>query len=275
MDDLKVQLGQVLGSLNDIKGRMVVKEDLSGIQDRLVNVEKGQEELAKDQKEIRSRLLSLEKNGGKDRDRGPGGAKKDGPRHRPLQREPTMKQVEDFIDARRSLYLSPVQPYIPNIKDFLLSRMEIPPEVVADLAISKVRRIHPRKLPPHRQRVDTSKKTLFSFRDSQERDMIVSYASNLRGEARMDVVIPDHLMSLKSRLERLTYKIRKHAAETDKKVTTSIRLDDSSQGLVAAVREGKEGSWLYYTVEELEELESTLGRGPVGEEEDQEEDDVV
>ena len=212
MDDLKVQLGQVLGSLNDIKGRMVVKEDLAGIKERLTSVEKGQKGLAHDQEEIRSRLLSLEKSRGKDKDRGPDRDKQDGPRHRPLQREPTMKQVEDFIDARRSLYLSPVQPYTPNIKDFLLSKMEIPPEVVADLSISNVRRIHPRKLPLHRQWVDTSKKALVSFRDSQERDMIVSYESNLSGDARMDVVIPDHLMSLKSRLERLTYKVRKHAA---------------------------------------------------------------
>ena len=51
-----------------------------------------------------------------------------------------------------------------------------------------------------------------------------------------------------------------------------MRLDDSIQRLVAAVREGKEGNCLYYTVQELEELESTLGRGPVGEGEEEEEE---
>lgn len=166
---------------------MVVKGDLAGIKERLMGVEKGQQEIAKDQRDMHVHLLSLERDKEKDKDRGPKTSRQEGPRHRPIYQEPTMKQVEDFIMARRSLYFSPVEPHLANIKDFLLSKMDIPHEVVSDLAISNIRKIHPRKMPPHRQKSDTSQKMLISFRDLQERNMIVSYASNLSGDSRMEV----------------------------------------------------------------------------------------
>ena len=129
-----------------------------------------------------------------------------------------------------------------------------------------IRRVHPRKLPPHRRKLDDTKRVHVSFRNAQERDVIVSYASNLRENCKLDIVIPDHLASLKSKLDRISFKIRKHAAENDKKVSTSLRLDDSSLSLVAAVREDKESQWLYYTATELEELESSLSKTAPGEE---------
>ena len=42
MDDLKAQLAQVIGSLGEIKGETLVKEDLSIVKDRLAGVEEGQ-----------------------------------------------------------------------------------------------------------------------------------------------------------------------------------------------------------------------------------------
>ena len=249
---------------------MLVKEDLVGIKERSGEVEESQKEMVNKQKDIQARLLNLEKDREKDKDRGPDTQRRAGPRHRPLGVD-VGKNNENFIMARRSLHFSPLEPHSANVKDFLLTRMKVPQEVVADIMLSGIRKIHPKRLPAHRQGSNTSKKIIVNFRDSQECDMIVSYASNLTGDARMDVVIPDHLMSMRSQLDRLTYKIRKHASDNNKKVTTSIRLDDQSQGLVAAVREGKEGKWLYYTVQELEELESALYRGPVEEDSDEEE----
>ena len=121
------------------------------------------------------------------------------------------------------------------------------------------------------------KKVHISLRDSQERDLIVSYTSNLIHPARLDIVVPDSLQSLKAKLEGLAYKIRRHAKETsDKKVMTSLRLDDKTESLVMAVREDREDPWLHYTLQELRQLESKLGRkegggGMEGEDEDEEE----
>ena len=112
-----------------------------------------------------------------------------------------------------------------------------------------------------------------SLRDSYERDLILSYASNLVNPDRLDVVIPEYLLTMKAKLEGLAYKIRKHTKETnEKKVMTSLRLDDKTEGLVMAVREKKEDPWLHYTLQELKQLESKLcGGGRVGEEEEEEE----
>ena len=238
----------------------MVKDDLAGIKNRLTGVEGAQKEMATHQKEMEVRLGNLEK----------GAHKNAGPSHRPIQKT-SPKFTEDFIKARRSILLSPVQPFLPNVKDYLLNMMDVPENIVADLQLSDIRRVHPRNLPPHRKKQDDTKKIHVSFRDSHERDVVVSYASNLKKDCKLDLVIPDHLSSVKSKLDRLSFKIRKHAAENGKKVSTSLRLDDATEGLVAAVREDKESPWLYYSAEELEELESSLCRtGPAGEEEDQE-----
>ena len=90
----------------------------------------------------------------------------------------------------------------------------------------------------------------------------------LKEGTKMDIVVPDHLSSLKSKIDRLAFKIRKKAAENGKKVSTSLRLDDSTESLVAAVKDGKEGQWLYYSVNELEELEASLNN-PGSEEDDE------
>ena len=167
-----------------------------------------------------------------------------------------------FIDARRSLYLSPTMPYVPNVKDFLLNAMNLPEDLVSNLQISNVRRIYPRKLPAHRQKTDEERKVVIMLRDAHERDVVISYASNLTGEDRIDIVIPDHLLSLKSQFDSLSYRLRKHVKLTSgNKVQTSLRLDDRSQSLLMAVRMSKEEPWLHYSIRELKELEAKLVKG--------------
>ena len=250
MDDLKDQLGLVLGSLTEIKGKMVVKQDLAGIKSRLEGVEESQKEMSKQQKKIEERLDSLER----------GGTRRPGPSHRPLSERSSIKFSEEFNKARRSLLLAPVQPYLPNLKDYFLNIMEIPVEIVSDLELTDIRRVHPRKMPSHRKKLDETKRVHVSFRNNQERDVVVSYASNLKEDCKLDIVVPDHLTSLKSKLDRLSYKIRKHASDNGKKVSTSLRLDDATESLVAAVRYDKEDQWLYHTAEELEKLVASLDK---------------
>ena len=127
-----------------------------------------------------------------------------------------------------------------------------------------------KKLPQHRQKLDERKKVSFQLADAYERDLIISYSSNLKGDSKLDIVIPDNLLSLKSQLEAIAYRLRRHATKSDgKKLTTSLRLDDKTECLKLAVREKKEDRWLYYSLKELKQLESSI----VGGGEDEEEED--
>ena len=126
--------------------------------------------------------------------------------------------------------------------------------MIEDLDIQDVKPIHPKKLPANRKEMTESKKTHLSLRDSYERDLVVSYTSNLEFPARLDIVVPKYLQPLRVKLESLAYRVRKHARDTDdKKVMTSLRLDDMSVSLVMAVREEKKDPWLYYSYSEHEE----------------------
>ena len=108
------------------------------------------------------------------------------------------------------------------------------------------------------------------LRDVHERDVVISYASNMSGEARLDIVIPDYLMSVKSQFDAMSYRLRKHVDLTSgNKVHTSLRLDDKSRGLSMTVRMSREEQWLHYSLKELRELESKLVGAGGGEEEEE------
>ena len=157
---------------------MLVKEDLSVVKDRLAGVEEGQNRLIDQQKEMKLRMEKLEG----DRGGRLSEERSNGPRHRPIGPiDPTigLKNTEAFIAARRSLYLSPVEPHLANLKDFLLNKMGMPADTVADLSISNIRKIHPRKMPAHRKNKGVTKKVHVSFRDSQECFMVVSLHTQL------------------------------------------------------------------------------------------------
>ena len=128
-------------------------------------------------------------------------------------------------------------------------------------------------MPSHRKDSNVTNKTHISVRDSYERDLIISYTVNLKQPARLDIVVPEHLQSLKAKLEGLAYRLRKHAKDSsEKKIMTSLRLDDRSESLTMAVRENREDQWLHYSFQELKQLESKIcgGSGAVDEEEEDE-----
>ena len=83
-----------------------------------------------------------------------------------------------------------------GVKKFLIKSMGMAEEVAEDMSISGVKRIHPKNLPAHRQKRETGRKVKFTLADSYERDLAISYSSNLKGEDRIEIVIPDHLISL-------------------------------------------------------------------------------
>ena len=251
MDNLQESINKVLNEVAGIKATVASKEDVQKIAGRLDKLEHNQQCMSVSQTDIKRRIDALEKE-----------KVRLGPHPRPLREQNSSKNQDKFIEARRSLYLSPVIPNVPNIKDFLLSKMQVPQDLVADLEITNIRKIYPRNLPAHRRSTDGEKKVHISLRDSHERDVVISYATNLEPGNRIEIVVPEHLRSLKSQFDNLGYKIRRHASLAgQKKVMTSLRLDDGSQSLVMAVRDNKDEPWLNYSIGELRELESKLGVG--------------
>ena len=105
--------------------------------------------------------------------------------------------------------------------------------------------------------------------DAHERDLAISYSTNLKGEDRVEMVIPDCLISLKSQLDSIAYCLRKHSERTGgSKISTLLRLDDTTESLKLAVREKKEEGWLYYSLTELKQLESSIIGAPEEDKED-------
>ena len=248
MDSLQNQMAKMLECMDDLKKSVATKEDMRNVNSRLRSIED-------EQKTIDSRLTRLE------RDKANSSRPTTGPRPRPLQSDRSGENSAGYRLARRSILISPASSSMDGVKKFLNQNLGIPGEIVEDLQIDDIRPIHPRKMPAHRMDSAEVKKVHLSLRDSQERDLVVSYTVNLKPPARLEIVIPEHLRSQKAKLEGLAYKIRKQAKESsDKKVMTSLRLDDKTEGLVMAVREDKNEPWLHYSLRELQQLESKLGR---------------
>ena len=247
---MEEKLDVLLREMQSIKQTVATKEDMNQIKSRLDKVENQQSSMSVSITDTQRRLDRLERG-------------KPPPGEKSAQRSADAPRlVEAYIDARRSLIISPAVANLANIKDFMLAYLKMPVEVVKDLNISGIKQIHPRNIPTHRLGVEQMRKARFSLADAYERDLVISYATNLQEGKRIDIVIPDHLLHVKSQFDNLSYKLRKHTQMTGKKVTTSLRLDDRTQGLIMAVKDSKEDPWSHYSLKELKELESSLTRTP-------------
>ena len=94
------------------------------------------------------------------------------------------------------------------------------------------------------------------------RDVIMSYAMNLTGQASMDIIIPDFLRVNQVRLEHFAYKYRKASKDRamgvkENEAKTQVRLDNQSEGLVLGIREWKESRWEFFSEEKLPKLDGT------------------
>ena len=259
MDSLQLQMKKMLDGMEELKKNVATKEDIRGVNGRLRVIES-------EQKSFDDRLKRIER----DKANGSNGPT-NGPRPRPLNIDRSMDEAANYRKARRSLYISPVDPDLENVRNYLKKELGIPDKAVDDMKLEDIRPIHPKKMPAHRKDSAVANKTHISVRDSYERDLVVSYTTNLKPPARLDIVVPEHLLSLKAKLEGLAYKLRKHAKDTsDKKIMTSLRLDDKTESLTMAVRESREDPWLHYSFQELKQLESKICRGPPAEEDEDE-----
>ena len=137
--------------------------------------------------------------------------------------------------------------------DFLLDDMRMPDE---DLTVVRVEKIHAKRTPDHRKASSNTKEGMVRavFKTIHKRDLVVSYASQLKRGSNIDVVVPDHLLSLKRHLESYAYKMRVNVRQDNTKVSTSIRLQDQDLTLILAVK-GEDGVWKYLSLNDLKSLE--------------------
>ena len=90
----------------------------------------------------------------------------------------------------------------------------------------------------------------------------MSYASNLKGGASIDITIPDHLKIVAQKLEHRGFKLRQMskinaAGDPDKLVKTQVRYDNDREGLVLGVRSSKDASWQFFPPGKLPPLGQT------------------
>lgn len=251
------KLDNLLKEIIELKSTVASKNDVARVQERISEIEKTQRDHSAVHSDIQKRLSKLENHDMPGQDHM-------ARRPRPLGKPEGNPRGggEDFKLARRSLTVSPANPTVDGIRNFFVKSMEMPNEVAEDMEISGIKRIHPRNLPKHRQK-ESGRKVKFMLADSYERDLAISYSTNLKGEDKVEIVVPDGLLSLRSQLESIAFRLRKHSEKSGGvKITTSLRLDDRSESLKLAVKEKKEDGWLYYSLDELKQLESTIVGAP-------------
>ena len=163
-----------------------------------------------------------------------------------------------FMEARKSLILMPCEPTKQSIEYFLRKQMRMPTDVVETLKILSMEEVFQRNLPPNKQK-DKRPKAQILLKTVDQRDMIMSYATNLSKGANVEMVIPCHLKVTARRLEHHAYKIRqasKEMAGNDKeKITkTQVRFDNLKDDLVLGIREGKDVPWKFLPMNKLQKL---------------------
>ena len=113
-------------------------------------MEAGQKKASLEQEKILKQLEDLEKRNEPLR----------GPKNKPIEHgSDDQIMLGQFMKACRSLHISPVEAHLANLKDFFLAMMDMTEELGANLELSDIRKIHPRKMPAHRIASDSTKKS--------------------------------------------------------------------------------------------------------------------
>ena len=87
----------------------------------------------------------------------------------------------------------------------------------------------------------------------------MSYASNLKSGASVDLVVPDHLRLTVTKLEHHAYKLRmtsKDSSGGDKtrEIKTQARINNVREGMFLGVRKDKDSLWQFYQPDKLPKL---------------------
>ena len=224
-------------TLRELKKDQVKKEDIAAIVNQAIvsQVTKRFDLLDKKTDSIEERVTKLEKQ------RGAAAA--------PKARQAGSNSAE-FIAARRSLQISPCQPSPAAVEEFLRKEMKIPQDIINTVSIKRFEQIFPRNLPAHRQ-ASAKRKVLIELKSIDQRDLIMSFASNLKDGAGIDIVIPDHLKVTARKLEHRAFRLRQMskvnaAGDKDKILKTQVRFDSVKEGLALGIRSSKDAAWEFF-----------------------------
>ena len=261
-------LKQLIVMVNKIKEKQVCKEDLitrtevKEIVDEAIEgkLKKSLRELKEDNEKLNNMMIALEYRG-------------------PVKpsRETTSGGTQNdtslaFLNGGKSIKFQPCKPTRTDVRKFKGKELGIDRETVETIEINLIKPFVDRK---KRLRKNNGKiagpKTLVRFGSINERDAVFSYATELRKGCSLDLVIPDHLNTLATKMEHYAYKVRQLAknSETDPKnvTTTQIRHNTRKEGLVLGMKTTKNQEWIFTEWENLPNMDTS------DEEEDEEEDD--
>ena len=144
-----------------------------------------------------------------------------------------------FLECRRSVRLWPIdhsteQTLWTGVRDFFFDKLSIPHTNLPQEAVESVVRVL-----PGRKKRKIESEVIVKFASVQVRDMVVSYAPNLRAWREKDgsgrsaaglrLEIPDHLMSVFKTLERYGHYLKDRYKDG---LRRHIRYDDYSRTLV-------------------------------------------
>ena len=163
-----------------------------------------------------------------------------------------------FLEARKSLILGPVGASEAEIRTFMVSKMKMDPVLAGDLVIVEIKKIHDRLVNPRRKQPGQVRrnKVRVTFDEVQEKEVVLSHAHLLGGDAHLETHVPEFLEPLKRHLDSYAFRIRKNARDQNKdKVSTQVRLDDREISLLLAGKENEEDGWVTYTREQLREID--------------------
>ena len=184
---------------------------------------------------------------------------------------------EEYLLAKRSLKLAPCNNSPEAVWEFMSKQLQLPEDVLKNMAVKSAREVFEKKLPSHRKK-STKPKLQIELHTVEDRDLILSYASNLKGAASIDIVIPDKLLVLAGKLDHYAYKVRQRSKEDsggkkDLETKTQVRLDNKAESLVLGIRRGKGAKWEFYNRDNLPTLSDSEDEDGEGEGEDGEEDE--
>ena len=178
------------------------------------------------QTEVIQRLRTLEEESAAAKARDRADRMKPGQRRR---RNSSTASIQDqerqaYLEARRSLTISPVEAPEEQVKLFMANKLQMEREAIEDLLVQSMTKLHFNKriLIRGKPRQPTVK---LVFNTNAGRDLVMSHTGNLPKDCALEPVVPDHLHPLRRHLESFAFKVRRNARERGTKTSTSIRFN--------------------------------------------------
>ena len=145
--------------------------------------------------------------------------------------------VSSYWKARRSIRVGPSgatnkQEAMVFLRDLLVNEMKLPSWEVESMRVADVNLV----VRHNRAKAQDFTMILITFEEVAHRDRVFSKVSGLPKELKMEIVVPNHLITKFKKLEKLAYDLRQDNRKT------LIRYDDTHQTLVLIAREKVDGA---------------------------------